>query len=683
MDRMNHPHEERTVSSRGPAAPPRGVVGIDTGGTFTDVVAWAEGTCFHCKLPSDPRDPGAVVLAGLEAAAGALDLPVDDLELLHGTTLGTNLLLEGKGGRAALVTTAGFGDLLAIARQNRSHLHDLAPLSAPVPIVERLRFEVPERTLSNGEILISPSRGDLANLRRVLDAEGIEAVAVCFLHSYRNPANEEAVAAVLRDGAYFVCTSSEVLPVYREYERFTATALNARIAPALQHHLGKLRWRKEGAMTWVMQSTGGLTSVQRAGRYPLCTVLSGPAAGVTAARGLARSLGLTQALSLDLGGTSTDLALVEETLVLSGDLRVGDLPLGSTAVDLTTLALGGGSIVNLDPGGLPRVGPESAGADPGPACSGRGELLTLTDLDVLTGRLPASTYLGGKTTLDCDRAARLLEVLAGRAGLSPLAMANGYQELVETSIRNALVRTSAARGLDPAGLPLIAFGGAGGLHAVPVAEALGATTVVFPALGGLFSALGLLQAEVTAELAHTVLLNPARIGQEQIGRLLSLLEERLRGELVADETLHGAEAGCRYERFLDMQYAGQGHTLTVPHSRTYLQHFHLEHRKRHGFSLPDRQVEIVNLRVRAIAPPRSTGLPFAARPVPLATPPAQTRVFSNGQWIEHLCRDRATLDRGESLAGPALVVDATTSILIPQGWRGRSDESGHLLVEAR
>ena len=559
-------------------------IGVDTGGTFTDCLVFDGAGVLVRKVFTDPRDPAGTILAGVRFLTG--DVAAEPLSLIHGTTTGTNTVLERRGARVALLTTAGFEDLIEIGRQNRPRLYDLAVERDPPLVPRNLRWGVNERTVAGGQVLRSPSAAELARLRSYIERSRAESVAVCFLFSFANSANERAVARALRRLRLPVSVSHEILPEFREYERLSTAVINAYLAPGVGRYLARLtreaqrsfaRAKKVSSVrVFVMQSNGGVTTAERAAREPVRTILSGPAGGVVAARWLADQLGIRRVISFDMGGTSTDVCLLDGPPRATRETTLGGLAVAVPVLDVHSVGAGGGSLARLDSGGALRVGPESAGAAPGPACYGRGGMRpTVTDAHLLLGRLDPACFLGGEFSLD-ERAARrcFKEFLrAGRKrgrkrgmGFSRATdLARGIVAVATATMERALRVISVERGYDPREFSLVAFGGAGGLHACDLARALCLRQVIVPPNPGAFSALGVLVSDIVKDISQSLLLPvPAATERSQsfqrffrgLKRRLDRLERQASAELRKDGLATGPP---KVERSLDVRYAGQSY----------------------------------------------------------------------------------------------------------------------------
>ena len=625
-------------------------IGVDAGGTFTDfVVLHDDGRMETFKLRSHPREPATVILAGLERVAGGADV-------VHGSTVATNALLERKGARTAFVTTAGFEDLLEIGRQNRAELYNLTPAPRQLLADRELCFGVRERTYHDGTVALRPS---IAGLGRKLRRARVKAVAICFLHSYRNAANERAVAKALSGGDWYLCTSHEISPEFREYERGSTTFINAYVGPLMETYLKELS-RVRRYRIAIMQSNGGFLSAQQAAKHAVRTVLSGPAGGVVGALETARLSGYRRVLGFDMGGTSTDVSLSDGAPRESTESVVAGFPIRVPMLDIHTVGAGGGSIARVDAGGLLRVGPESAGADPGPACYGVGTDATVTDAHVVLGRIGAAQLLGGAMSIDVERAGAAVDRVARKMKLDRIAAAVGILRVANANMERAIRVVSVERGYDPRDFALVAFGGSGGLHACDMARELGIETVIVPEYAGALSALGMLMADAVRDYAAGVL------GRDDLEKQFAVLERRARRE----------SPGAEIERSADLRYRGQSYELNVPWPGAE-RAFHREHARIYGYATPEREIEVVTIRVRArqrVAKPKLTREAFRKGRV-------DTRRVWVGRWrsIPALLRAQVASRR---VAGPVLILDYGSTTLVPAGWWYRNDGFGNLIISA-
>ena len=646
------------------------VLAVDTGGTFTDVLLLDAGRLRSLKIPSTPSDPAEAVLEGMRRLLEEGD---GEYVLLHGSTVATNSLLERKGARVKLVTNAGFEDIIEIGRQNRPQLYALVG-HRPPPLVSRDdRHGIRGRMGPDGEVLEPLDTGELETLvEHLADAES---VAVVLLHSYANPAHEEAVAGALEALPVPLSVSVRLLPEYREYERTSTTVVNAYIAPTMSGYLGRLDEESGAVRVSIMGSNGGSLPVERATREPIHTVLSGPAGGVVGALAWGRQAGHERIITFDMGGTSTDVSLCPGGPLHTRELDIGGQPIAVPVIDIHTVGAGGGSLARVDPGGALRVGPRSAGADPGPICYGKGgEGVTVTDAHVWLGRLPADAFLGGRDTLDRASIEPHLRSLAKGLGSTLESAAEGVLAVAASAMERALRVISVERGHDPADFTLVAFGGAGGLHVADLTERLGASRALVPPLPGLLSAYGMLAADLTREASRSVLLSTASSGtEERLREVFAELErtvvEAMTGEGVRPEDI-------TVVRRVDARYEGQSFELRVPET-AWEETFHALHEERYGYRRPDTPVEAVTIRAIASAP----GPELALERLPPATAPpdtSQTSLYSGGEWVDISRVWREELAPGHELEGPLLVLEYSSTTWIPHGWRVTLDDWGNL-----
>ncbi len=619
-------------------------IGVDAGGTFTDfVVVDDRGRISSFKLRSNPKAPAKVILEGIEQAAQGRAADV-----VHGSTVATNALLERKGARTAFVTTANFEDILEIGRQNRSELYNLTPLPRRLLVPRELCFGVRERALFDGSIEQAPSAAELERLLKALRKAKVQSVAICFLHSYANAANEKRVAKALAGLDAYVCASHDVSPEFREYERGSTTAVNAYVGPLMDTYLAELE-RGSRHKIQIMQSNGGFLTARDARRHAVRTVLSGPAGGVVGALETARQSGFRKILGFDMGGTSTDVSLVDRIPHQTTEAMVDGLPIRVPMLDIHTVGAGGGSIARIDSGGLLRVGPQSAGADPGPACYGKGDEAKVTDAHVVLGRIVS--LLGGAMPIDADRARKAVAALAKPLKLTVEQAAAGILRVANANMERAIRVVSVERGHDPRDFALVAFGGCGGLHACEIADELGIETVIVPQLAGALSALGMLLADGARDYAAGVL------GRTDIDQAFAELEKQ-------------AGPG-QIERSVDVRYAGQSYEINVPTAKS----FHKAHAKLYGYSNPSAPIEIVTIRLRAITKLKK---PKLVRQPSTSAPPSKRRVWISASWRNIPVWQRTQITKLQR--GPALVVDYGSTTLVPAGWRFAVDRSGSLVM---
>ncbi|HEX6908707.1 MAG TPA: hydantoinase/oxoprolinase family protein [Terriglobales bacterium] len=663
--------------------PPLPRIAVDTGGTFTDCVWVEKGRLQMLKVFSTPDDPSQAIAKAVERSGLA-----SALVLLHGTTVGTNSLLQRRGARVAFVTTAGFEDSIQIGRQARPKLYDFFfdPVEPLVP--PELRFGVRERTACGGEVLERPSESELRRLRQALQDANPESVALSLLFSFVNPENERAVARALEGLGQTpvpLSLAHVVLPEFREYERASTVVVNAYLRPLMQRYLENLARRLaarsangRSAAVFIMQSSGGITSLAAAAAEPVRTVLSGPAGGVVGAAALARRSGFSRIISFDMGGTSTDVALVDGEPRASNEAEVAGLPVRVPMLDIHTVGAGGGSIARFDAGGALRVGPLSAGAHPGPICYGKGEEPTVTDANLLLGRLPADSFLGGEFVLEAERARRVLKnwLRKNRSPLTVEGFAAGVIRVVNATMEKAVRVVSIERGYDPRDFTLVAFGGAGGMHACELAAALGIPRVLLPPLPGALSAYGILVSDVVKDYSRTVLWRVAgQLPLPDLQRQFRAFEREARAAFRREKW-----AGVpRFQPSLDLRYRGQGYELNLPFSAGSLAAFHREHQRRYGYSRPQREVEIVTLRLRALLP--SPGVPRAGLGAPSSQAPERRPVIFDGRSLSTPLYQRASLSPLRPYRGPAIVTEYGATTVVPPGFRFRVDRNASLIME--
>ncbi|MCK5439823.1 MAG: hydantoinase/oxoprolinase family protein [Gemmatimonadetes bacterium] len=653
------------------------IIGADTGGTFTDFVAVHESGVWTWKVPSTPDDFARGVLDGLAKLLESGTERSDPAEttLVHASTVATNALLERKGARSALVTTRGFGDVLAIGRQTRPHLYDLSARPEPPLVPATMRFEVDERVTADGEVLeaLTP-----AEIERVLDrlAADTESLAVCLLFSFLAPKHERAIGEAARARGLDVSLSCEVAPEFREYERTSTTVVNAYVAPVVRSYVERLA---EGAASagigrlQVVHSGGGSSSPQAAAERAVATVLSGPAAGAMGALEVARqTVGPDpKVISLDMGGTSADISLIDGQLGKTTHTVIGGLPIQASMVDIHTVGAGGGSIARLDAGGALLVGPESAGADPGPACYGRGGAPTVTDANLLLRRIDPSYFLGGRMALDIERAETAIEQLAEPMGVDRESAARSIVAVVNANMERAVRVISVQRGYDPRDFAMIAFGGAAGLHACALAESLGMTSVIVPRDPGVLSARGAAESDVVKEYSRTVM-RPLKQDVDLADVFASLEVE---AHAAFDRERVGWES-VAMTRAADARYRGQSHELTVgwhDAPAAVATAFHAAHQRYHGYSAEEEPIEIVTVRLRVVA--------AVERPPPTElTAGATVKEATLDVRDDVTVIDRTALAARAQVVGPALLVEPYATTYLPTGWSARVDAYGHLLL---
>ena len=653
-------------------------LGIETGGTFTDwVLSRGDRIEATGKVMSTPAEPERAVLAAV-AECGVS--PSQIAALIHGSTVVTNAVLEHKGARTCLVTTKGFRDVLLIQRQAKTRLFDLF-YRQPEPLVSRdLIIEADERMGPEGEVRQPLTDFSFVDeVRRLVRAAQIQSVAISFLHAYANPAHEiaaeDALVAALPGVA--VTRSSDVLPQFREYERTSTCVISAYAKPVVDRYLARLEDRlRDGGFrgpVTIVQANGGTIPARAIRRHAAKMILSGPAAGVVGATNAALEAGFPNVITFDMGGTSTDVCLVTDGRPgVTREYKIAGLPLNVPMIDIATVGAGGGSIAGVDRGGILKVGPESAGADPGPAAYGKGgTAFTVTDANVLADRIRPEAFFGGRLRLDAAASEAALGALADRVGLPPRETLDGVLRLVNVTMAQAVRLVSIERGHDPRDYTIVAYGGSGPLHAAAVAADLGISRVLVPVNPGLVSAYGLLLADTKQDFSVTRVMPAGRVTDRDAGALLGDLEAQARREFEA-YAIAWREVTCRRE--MDMRYAGQAYEISVSCDgmpvTAVVQAFHEAHRIRYGHAVQDEHVEVVGYRLIAVAPSPLR----AIRPAPGRRGPAAPRAKGY--------RPRHELDAWDRFSGPCVVEEPTATTYVPEGWTARVDRLGNLILEA-
>jgi N-methylhydantoinase A len=650
------------------------IVGVDTGGTFTDFFfVDPSGTVRVDKLPSCPQDPGRPVLEGIAALSKSAVA-----RIVHGTTVATNALLERKIARTALLTTAGFEDLLEIGRQNRPELYAAQPRKTPPLIPANFRFGVRERILHDGTVLIPIDRDQVRGLLNRIRDLGVAALAVCLLHSYANPEHEEVIRELAEAVDLTVSLSSEVLREFREYERTTTVAVNAALRPVMEGYLTGLAKGLSGTNLSVMQSNGGSLLPHVAARLPVHTVLSGPAGGVIAAAHVAKAIGIDRFITFDMGGTSTDVSLYDRAPAIASGRIIGGHPVHVPMIDIHTVGAGGGSIAFRDSGGGLKVGPLSAGADPGPVCYGKGSALTVTDAHFFLQRMEASFFLGGRMRVQPDRIQAPMSRLADALGLGSIQTAQGILTVANSVMERAIRVISVQRGHDPRDFTLVSFGGSAGLHAAELARSLGIPQVLIPRHPGVFSALGMAAARVSRDFSRTILVRADRLSAQDLSALIR--------EISAEGLAEFQKEGVPEERVvvhgtLDMRYMGQSHEITVAASDDPETAFHGAHNRLYGFQRVASPVQIVTVRARLTAQVAAFPVspPFSAAGT--GEPVMRRSVFFGEAAVTADIFDRELLPPNSALEGPAVVLERTATTFIPPGSRAGIDGYGNMIIE--
>jgi len=618
---------------------------------------------------STPSNPAEAVLKGLKYLAHR-----KKKQIIHGSTVATNAILERNGARTALITNKGFEDIIEIGRQNRTRLYDLSFRKEPQLIPSYLRFGIPGRILQTGEELIP------LDTRRLKELD-VESVAVCFLFSYVNPCHEQKVRELLAPLGIELSLSHEILAEFREFERTSTTVINAYVYPKTKRyieHLIKELGRKDSL--GIMQSNGGSISPETAMNESVRTILSGPAGGAVGAYEIGKMAGYSKLITFDMGGTSTDVSLIDGNLSLAFETNISGYPVKIPMIDIHTVGAGGGSIASFDEGGALKVGPESAGADPGPICYGQGDGITVTDANLYLGRLIPEHFLGGGMTLMEKRLPLYFENMAQKVGLSPRELAQGILDVADTAMERAIRVISVERGYDPREFTLFSFGGAGGMHAAFLARLLNIPKVLLPPNPGILSALGMLMADVVKDYSLTIMKKQENVTVKLLSEWFKEIEykgqEDLKAEGIPDD-------GMILERYLDMRYDGQSYEIMVPFDENYVERFHAHHEKTYGYRNPDRVVEIVNIRLRARGRPEKPR--FQKKEKMVKEPSLEAFLGDKPVAFDQsrmptkiITRDK--LKSGNRLHGPAILVEYSSTIVIPPFASAFVDEYGNIIM---
>ena len=648
------------------------LLGIDTGGTFTDFVLWTEqGLRIH-KVLSSPHAPEQAILKGIEELGVAGEF---DLQIIHGSTVATNAVLEGKGVRTAYITNRGLTDVLSIGRQARSDLYDLQPAVSKPPVAKDLCIGVGARLAADGSTIDPLTEADLTMIKSSLLDLKPAAVAINLLFSFLDDSAEKAIADAVPEGI-FISRSSSVLPEYKEYERGITTWLNACVGPLVQGYLLRLQAGVTPATLSVMQSSGLTISAKQAGEQAVHLLLSGPAGGLAGAQFVGEAAGKQQLLSFDMGGTSTDVALIDGEISLTNQAVIAGYPVAIPMVDMHTIGAGGGSLASVDAGGLLQVGPESAGASPGPACYGQGGIqATVTDANLVLGRLQADAFLGGEMALDVEAAKQAVGKVAKAMQISVEAAAEGIIKIANEHMARALRVISLQRGIDPREFTLASFGGAGGLHVCDLAEALSLRKAIVPVHGGVLSALGMLVAPRGREYSHSVNCLLSSMDADEINQRIELMAQQGK-QALAEEAVSDSELITSAS--LDLCYQGQSSSLNIEWKTIdeAMENFHEAHQRRYGHRL-DLPIELVTIRVRLRG--ESASLNLIENTHQDFSAPKQVRLHGIEQLVPVYKREQLVV--GEILQGPALITEKVSTTWLAQGWQAYLHQSGSLLLE--
>jgi len=638
-------------------------VAIDTGGTFTDLVYLEKDFLKSKKVFSTPKDPSQAILEALN------QINKKNLEvLIHGSTVGTNAFLERKGAKTAFITTYGFEDLLFIGRQARLKLYDFF-VEKPRPFIfEENCYGLKERIDAKGKVIKTLKISEIKRVLKKLKESQIESVAVCFINSYLNPSHELRLKKELTLLGIPTSISYEVLPEFREFERASTTAINAYLSPVIGNYLKNLQKKLPHLKLYIQQSNGGWMTVSEAEKFASYTILSGPAGGVSGAFIFAKTFSKSKVIAFDMGGTSTDVALIDERIPFTKEYNLDGFPLSIPIIDIHTVGAGGGSIAYIDSEGILKVGPESAGSDPGPACYGKSLIPTVTDANLSLGRLLPDAFLGGKFKLKKERALKAISILSQKLGLSIEETALGIIKVANTIMSRALRRVSIERGYDPKEFTLICYGGAGGLHACALSKELKIKEIIIPKFASTFSAFGLLFSPPLKDFSQTVWIEAKERKKllKEIERLRNLANSYMKSLGFEPDKLY-------YEIFLDMRYKGQGFELTIPYSEDYIDAFEREHEKQFGYKASKFPIEVVTLRIRVKGNFIEDNWKVERRKA--FYPLYQTKVFTEKGWIEVPVIDWNSLKIGETFRGPALVVEDFTTLWVEENFQVKVEDN--------
>ena len=658
-------------------------IGVDTGGTFTDFVIAIDGVLEAQKIPSTPDDPSRAILFGIQEYLGISSSPL----IIHGTTVATNSLLERKGGRIALITTKGFEDILFIGRQVRKDLYSLKGEQRRPLLPRTFCIGLEERTTAAGKIEKAVSSHEFKTTLNAIKAKNVEAVAVSLVNSFANPLNERFIRDQLKAENILFSISSEILPEHREYERTVVAAVNAYLMPVISQYLKSLERKLPIPNLRIMQSNEGYISPKIAKAEPIRTALSGPAGGVVGAFHLGKSIGLKKMISFDMGGTSSDVCLIDGKIQRTNESQIGDFPVRLPIIDIHTVGAGGGSIASVDSGGSLRVGPLSAGADPGPACYGKGNVPTVTDANLVLGRLVPEFFLGGEMKLFPERSQSVLKNLATKIDKTSVETASGIIQIANANMEKAIRVISIERGYDPRDFALISFGGAGGMHAIEIASNLNIAKVIVPKNAGVLSALGLLLADSIKDYSKSILKSTELATPKELEKQLYELQKKSFRDMKKEGF---PPENIQMSPFLDLRYLGQSYEITLPYRPTksshlsFLSDFHKAHQRLYSYHHSGRPVEIVNIRLKSIGVTKKINL--KKRQIREEIPSKRAllkkqKLFYRGK--EHMASVymRESLESGNRILGPALIVDQDATTFLPPTYSLQVDGLLNLIME--
>ncbi len=656
-------------------------IGIDTGGTFTDIVMSIGSKIFTHKILSDPQEPARTVLQGIRQILEKNGISKhQDIEIIHGSTVATNTLLERQGAEILLITTEDFEDVLEIGRQARPDLYDLNMIK-PFPLVSReKRFGVRERILHNGCIQTPIDTNQLDQIINQVDGNQISAIAVCFLFSYVNPKHEQIVEEKAIELNIPVSASHKILPEYREFERFSTTVANAYVLPKVNSYISKLEMELPSPIR-IMQSNGGSISAQTACNQPIRTALSGPAGGVIGAFKVAQTAGFGQVITFDMGGTSTDVSLCDAKISVTAENDISGIPIKIPMIDIHTVGSGGGSIAEIDSGGALKVGPRSAGAVPGPICYGEGNDFTVTDANLYLGRIDPSHFLGGHMPLHLDRVDKAIKNFAHRAELTPIRLAEGIVDVANAKMERAIRVISIERGFDLRDFAMVSFGGAGGLHACDLARNLGISTIIIPLNCGLLSAYGMILSDVVKDYSQTVLRKSTETNVfSELSHDFSELISRAKEDMLVEGFEYDQ---VTFQQTMDVRYVGQSHELNIEFTPDFAESFHSIHNQRFGHAKHDMFIEIVSLRVRAVGKTEDSMVMVQMLGLKSGEKPYSKDVIFDGEIYPTSLYLRKNLDVGNKIDGPSVVIEPSATTLIPPDFAAEIDPYQNIIARRK
>ncbi len=650
------------------------IIGVDTGGTFTDFIYKKNGKWNILKVLSTPENPAKAILKGIEEISKE-----ERKSIVHGTTVATNTLLERKGARTAFITNKGFEDIIYIGRQNRKRLYDLHYKREPVLVTEKYRIGLKCRVNSLGEIIQDIDKEEIEEVISFLKNEKIESVAISFLFSFLNNEHEKELEKALKEEGFFVSSSYRIIPEFREFERSSTVVVNAYVMPKMEKYISYIeKHLSKKDIIKIMQSNGGVISTKVAREEPVRTVLSGPAGGVVGAFEIGKKAGYTKLITFDMGGTSTDVSLINESIPFTTETEISSMPIKVPIIDIHTVGAGGGSIAYIDRGGSLNVGPESAGANPGPVCYGKGEKITVTDANLYLGRLLPDFFLGGKMKLDRERTEIYMKKLSEETGLSPEELAEGILTIANEKMEKAIRVISIEKGYNPSEFVLFSFGGAGGMHAVFLAKQLNIPKVLIPRNPGILSAMGMLLADIIKDYSSTVMISGGDISTENIERFFNILEDRARIDMEQEDVQN-----LIFKKYLDMRYKGQSFEITVPYSKDFLKSFHQYHKKLYGYADTEREVEIVNVRLRAVGKnekPEIEKIEKGDKKIDADAILGETVTVFQGKEYKVKIINREKLKANNVIDFPCIIVEYSSTSVIPPDTEVNVDIYGNLII---